>query len=183
MSSSDSHACHFTAMLSTASAQFSAAQQNPSAEQQNRVGALVTHHPAWDESSHRWVPARTPTVTPVPNSGKAVGGPIRRSASQQQLIDTEAKVMFDSSFVFLFSLFSLFILSNFLKRFFFLHVFSFFFPFSSFFIFSFLLFFPLFLFFSFYFHSFYHLCLSTPINSLWEALEMKAWSPDKFMQV
>ena len=34
-------------MLSTASAQFSAAQQNPSAEQQNRVGALVTHHPAW----------------------------------------------------------------------------------------------------------------------------------------
>ena len=41
------HASHFTAMLSTASAQFSAAQQNPSAEQQNRVGALVTHHPAW----------------------------------------------------------------------------------------------------------------------------------------
>ena len=40
LSSSDSHASHFTAMLSTASAQFSAAQQN-------RVGALVTHHPAW----------------------------------------------------------------------------------------------------------------------------------------
>ena len=27
--------------------QLSAAQQNPSAEKQNRVGALVTHHPAW----------------------------------------------------------------------------------------------------------------------------------------
>ena len=29
----------------------------------------------------------------------------------------------------------------------------------------------------------YHLCLSTPSNSLWEALEMKAWSPDTFMKV
>ena len=28
-----------------------------------------------------------------------------------------------------------------------------------------------------------HLCLSTPSNCLWEALEMKAWSPDKFMKV
>ena len=29
------------------SPQLSAAQQTPSAEQQNRAGALVTHHPAW----------------------------------------------------------------------------------------------------------------------------------------
>ena len=29
----------------------------------------------------------------------------------------------------------------------------------------------------------YHLCLSTPSNSLWDALEMKAWSQDKFMKV
>ena len=29
----------------------------------------------------------------------------------------------------------------------------------------------------------YHLCLSTPSNSLWEAIELKAWSPDKFMKV
>ena len=36
------------------------------------------------------VPARTTHGTPVPNSGKAVGGPIRRSASQQ-LIDTKCK--------------------------------------------------------------------------------------------
>ena len=94
MSSSDSHASHFTAMLSTASAQFSAAQQNPSAEQQNRVGALVTHHPAW-MSHHTGGSRQGHHGTPVPNSGKAVAGPIRRSASQQQLIDTEAKVMFD----------------------------------------------------------------------------------------
>ena len=40
-------------------------------------------------------PGKDTHGTPVPNSGKAVGGPIRRSASQQQLIDTEAKVMFD----------------------------------------------------------------------------------------
>ena len=40
MSSSDSHVSHLTAMLSTASAQFSTAQQN-------RVGALVSHHLAW----------------------------------------------------------------------------------------------------------------------------------------
>ena len=29
----------------------------------------------------------------------------------------------------------------------------------------------------------FHLCLSIPINSLWEALEMKAWSPEKFVDV
>jgi len=29
----------------------------------------------------------------------------------------------------------------------------------------------------------YHLCFRLPINSLWEALEMKAWSPNKFMDV
>ena len=33
--------------ISVVQLQLSAAQQNPSAEQQNRVGALVTHHPAW----------------------------------------------------------------------------------------------------------------------------------------
>ena len=29
----------------------------------------------------------------------------------------------------------------------------------------------------------FHLCSSIPINSLWEALEMKAQSPEKFMNV
>jgi len=29
----------------------------------------------------------------------------------------------------------------------------------------------------------FHLCLSIPINSLWEALNVKARSPDKFMDV
>ena len=29
----------------------------------------------------------------------------------------------------------------------------------------------------------YHFCLNLSSNSLWEALEMKAWSPDKFMDV
>ena len=29
----------------------------------------------------------------------------------------------------------------------------------------------------------FHLCLSIPINSLWEALDVKARSPDKFMDV
>ena len=29
----------------------------------------------------------------------------------------------------------------------------------------------------------FHLCLSAPSNSLWEALEMRARSPDKFMDV
>ena len=29
----------------------------------------------------------------------------------------------------------------------------------------------------------YHFCLSTPSNSLWEAIEMKARSPDKLMDV
>ena len=29
----------------------------------------------------------------------------------------------------------------------------------------------------------YHLCLSTPSNSLWEAIQMKARSPDKFVDV
>merc|ERR1712136_148962 len=28
-----------------------------------------------------------------------------------------------------------------------------------------------------------HLCLRLPINSLWEALKMKAWSPHQFMDV
>ena len=29
----------------------------------------------------------------------------------------------------------------------------------------------------------YHFCLNLPSKSLWEALEIKAWSPDKFMDV
>ena len=55
-------------------------------EQQNRVGVLVTHHPAW--MSHHTGGSRQ--GHPVPNSGKAVGGPIRRSTSQQ-LTDTKCK--------------------------------------------------------------------------------------------
>ena len=38
---------HVKSAISVVRPQFSAAQQNPSAVQQNRVGALVTHHPAW----------------------------------------------------------------------------------------------------------------------------------------
>ena len=38
---------HAKRAISVVKPQLSAAQQNPSEEQQNRVGALVTHHPAW----------------------------------------------------------------------------------------------------------------------------------------
>ena len=37
--------------------------------------------------------------------------------------------------------------------------------------------------FFFFFVKKFNLCLSTPSNSLWEAIEMKALSPDKFMDV
>ena len=37
----------FGNVASVVQPQLSAAQQNPSAEQQNRVSALVTHHPDW----------------------------------------------------------------------------------------------------------------------------------------
>ena len=83
---------HVKSAISVVQPQLSAAQQKPSAVQQNRVGALVTHHPAW-MSHHTVGPGKDTHGTPVPNSGKAVGGPIRRSASQQ-LIDTRnAKVV------------------------------------------------------------------------------------------
>ena len=38
---------HVKSAISVVQPQLSAAQQKPSAMQQNRVGALVTHHPAW----------------------------------------------------------------------------------------------------------------------------------------
>ena len=38
---------HVKSAISVVQPQLSAAQQKPSAVQQNRVGALVTHHPAW----------------------------------------------------------------------------------------------------------------------------------------
>ena len=71
--------------------QLSAAQQSPSAVQQNRVGGLVTRHPAWMSRPTGGSRQGHPRYTGA-KSGKAVGGPIRRSASQQ-LIDTRnAKV-------------------------------------------------------------------------------------------
>ena len=38
---------HVKNAISVVQPRLSAAEQNPSAEQQNRVGALVTHEPAW----------------------------------------------------------------------------------------------------------------------------------------
>ena len=38
---------HVKKAISVVQPQLSAAQQNPTTEQENRVGALVTHHPAW----------------------------------------------------------------------------------------------------------------------------------------
>ena len=38
---------HVKRAISVVQPQLSAAKRNPSAEQHNRVGALVTHHPAW----------------------------------------------------------------------------------------------------------------------------------------
>ena len=78
---------HVKSAISVVQPQLSAAQQNPSAKQQNRVGTLVTHHLLPGMSHHTGGSRQGPHGTPVPNSGKAMGGPIRRLASQQ-LIDT-----------------------------------------------------------------------------------------------
>ena len=61
---------HVKSAISVVQPQLSAAQQKPSAVQQNRVGALVDSSSCLDESSHRWVPARTPTVHRCPTVGK-----------------------------------------------------------------------------------------------------------------
>ena len=82
MSSSDSHASYLTAMLSTASVQFSAAAKGWRSDDSSSC---------LDESSHRWVPARTPTVHRCPNSGEAVGGPTSNLVSSGSSTDAETK--------------------------------------------------------------------------------------------
>ena len=44
---------HAKSAISEVLPQLSAEQQNPSAKQPNRVGALVTHHPAWMSHTDR----------------------------------------------------------------------------------------------------------------------------------
>ena len=82
LSSSDSHASHLTAMFSTASVQFSAAEKGWRSDDSSS---------SLDESSHRWVPARTPTVHRCPNSGEAVGGPTSSLVSSGSSTDAETK--------------------------------------------------------------------------------------------
>ena len=83
---------HVKSAISVVQPQLSATQQKPSAC--SRKGLVLW----WLIILPGWVitpvgPGKDTHGTPVPNSGKAVGGPIRRSASQQ-LIDTRnAKVV------------------------------------------------------------------------------------------
>ena len=75
-------------MLSTASAQFSAAQQK-------RVGALVTHHPAWMSYHTGGSRQEHPRYTSAQTVGRPWVARPAEQVSQQRLIDTDAKVMFD----------------------------------------------------------------------------------------
>ena len=59
------------------------------AEQRNFVGALDTHHP-----DHTGGPGKDSHGTLVPKSGKAMGGPIMRSA-KQQLMAHEMQKLFN----------------------------------------------------------------------------------------
>ena len=55
------------------------------------VGALPQSHPGLCGTPMG--PGKHTHSTPVPNNGKAVSGPIRRSASQQFIVTRNAKVV------------------------------------------------------------------------------------------